>query len=408
MSKKILDGITVLDASQWLTGGFATLMLANQGADVIKVERPEFGDNIRQAEPPFIAGESPYYWTVNYGKRSLELDLETAEGREIMYELTERADVFVENFRPGKIDELGLGYDDLHTRNNDLVYCSISAFGQTGPLSDRPGYDLLLQAMSGIMSVTGEDGGEPVKVGIAMADLITAMWVAFAVVNALYRREHTGQGEYIDIGMLDSIAPWLTKQAASVFAGGDSRRMGTRDPMHAPYQAFEASDGYLIVACANQGTWKQLCRALDREDLLQKERFATNPDRVKHRDELSGELEQTFRTRTVNEWVGLLADRHGIPVGPISPVAEVLENEQLAHRHIIQQFQHSSAGHQPVIDHPTNYRHAEHGFDAHAPLLGEHSRSLLQSLGYDTEAIGDLFDRGIVRETGLEADDHSD
>lgn len=402
MAEKILDGITVVDTSQWVTGGFATLMLANQGARVIKVERPEYGDDIRHSGPPFIEGEAPYYWTINYGKESLEIDLKSDEGQEILYELVDDADIFVENFRPGKIDDLGLGYETLRARNESLVYCSISAFGQTGPLSDRPGLDLLIQGMSGVMSVTGERDGKPVKVGFAVTDLITAMWAAFAIMNALYRRERTGQGEYIDLGMLESVIPWLTKQAGKVFAGEEPQRMGSRDPLIAPYQAFEAKDGYIILATGNQATWEALCRALGRADLLEDSRFATNPDRVDHMDALEAELEATLAEKDVDEWVRILTEEHSVPAGPLNSVEEALHNEQVEHRDVLASLEHTTAGEQPVIEHPTNYRTAAHGFTDHAPVLGEHSREILESLGYDTDEIESLFANDVVSETGLE------
>lgn len=401
MADRILDGVTVVDTSQWVTGGFATLMLANQGARVIKIERPKYGDDIRQSGPPFIEGEAPYFWTVNYGKESIEIDLKTDEGKKLVYDLVKDADVFVENFRPGKINDLGLGYDELSSINNEIIYCSISAFGETGPLSQRSGLDLLIQGMSGVMDVTGEQEGEPVKVGVAITDLVTAMWSGFAIINALYKRDQTGQGEYIDIGMLDSMIPWLTKQAGKAFAGDKPKRMGSRDPLIAPYQAFEAEDGYINIAAGNQNSWEKLCVAIDRKDLLEDDRFASNPDRVEHMDELEAELEKTFRKRPVDEWVEILVEEHSISAGPINSVNGAIENEQIEHRDVISSLEHRTAGEQPVIDHPTNYRFADHGFTDHAPVLGEHSREVLLSMGYDSEVIETLFEEEVVFETGL-------
>ncbi|MFB6353068.1 MAG: CaiB/BaiF CoA transferase family protein [Halobacteriales archaeon] len=400
MTRKILEDVTVLDVTQWVTGGFATLMLANQGAEVIKIERPEVGDDIRHSGPPFIEGESPYYWAVNYGKKSVEVDLKTDEGRELMYELAAEADVFVENFRPGKIDDLGLGYEDIRAVNENIVYCSISAYGQTGPWSERPGYDLLVQAQSGVMSVTGEADGPPAKVGIALADLGTAMWAAFAMSNALYKQARTGEGEYIDLAMLDSMIPLLTKQAGKVFAGEEPQRMGTRDPLLAPNQAYEAADGYLIIASGNQPTWERLCEALDREDLVDDERFATNPDRLAHLDELEAELERTLADRPVDDWVEILSE-YGVPAGAVNSVEEAMDQEQVQHRDVVTSLPHTAAGEQPVLEHPANYRNADSGFEAHAPLLGEHTREVLRSMGYGDEAVEDLFERGVVYESGL-------
>lgn len=402
MDGKILDGITVLDLTQWVTGGFATLMLANQGADVIKVERPEVGDDIRHSGPPFIEGESPYYWTVSYGKKSIELDLKSDRGREIIYDIAEDADVVIENFRPGKVADLGVDYESIKAVNENIVYCSISAFGQEGPLSNRAGYDLLIQGMSGIMSVTGPEGGHPVKVGVALTDLITGMWAGFGVTMGLLKRERTGEGEYLELGMLDAAIPWLTKQAGKIFAGMETERMGTRDPLHAPYQTFEAEDGYINIACGNQQNFELLCEAIDRKDLVESERFASNPDRVEHMDELEEELERTFTTRPVDHWVELLADEYGLPAGPLQDIEEAMNHRQVQHRDIIQQMDHPTAGPQPVIDHPIKYEEADHGFDSHAPLLGQHTRDVLRSHGYDDDEIDRLLSDGVVSETGLQ------
>ncbi|MFB6253869.1 MAG: CaiB/BaiF CoA transferase family protein, partial [Halobacteriaceae archaeon] len=219
MNEQLLEDITVVDLSTFVTGGFCTLMLANQGADVIKVERPNVGDDIRHSGPPFIDGESPYYWTVNYDKRSIELNLKKEEGKQALYDIVRQADIFVQNYRPGTAEKLDVDYETISQYNENIIYCAISAFGQTGPWRQRPGYDLLIQGLSGIMSVTGEEDGRPVKVGLPQTDLITGMWAAFGIMGALYRRNQTGEGEYIDLGMLDATLPWLTKQAGKVFAG---------------------------------------------------------------------------------------------------------------------------------------------------------------------------------------------
>ena len=408
-SDRVLEGITVLDLTTYVTGGFATLMLANQGAEVIKVERPEVGDDSRHAGPPFIEprahdgpgttparGESPYFWTVNYGKRSIELDLKTEDGREALYDLAAEADVFVENFRPGTADRIGVGYDDIRAHNDQIVYCSISSFGETGPWSERPGYDLLVQGTSGIMHVTGPEDGDPVKVGVPETDLITAMWSAFGIVGALYRRDRTGEGERIELGMHDAALPWLTKQAGKVFAGEKTTRMGTRDPVIAPYQAYPTADGFLTVACGNQKLWEELCRAIDREDLLEDDRFAENGDRVEHMDALETELSAVFETRPTDEWVDLLADEHGIPVGPIYDVEDALFNEQAEARGAVTSVDHPTAGEIPVVEHPLNYDHAAAGFQKAPPLLGEDTEAVLKAAGYDDETIAAMKESGAI------------
>ncbi|WP_122090688.1 CaiB/BaiF CoA transferase family protein [Halalkalicoccus subterraneus] len=408
--EKILDGITVVDLTTFVTGGFATLMLANQGAEVIKVERPELGDDSRHSGPPFVStedyegpgrsaaeqGESPYFWTVNYDKQSVELNLKSEEGLAICKELIEEADVVVENFRPGTAERLGLGYDDLCELNPELVYCSISAFGETGPWSDRPGYDLLVQGMSGIMSVTGEEDGDPVKVGLPQTDLITAMWAAFGIVGALFRRERTGEGERVELGMLEAALPWLTKQAAKAFVGETPGRMGTKDPVLAPYQSYPTSDGYLNVACGNQKLWEGFCTEIGREDLLDDPRFDSNADRVEHMDELEEELSETLRERTTDEWVEALAEEAGLPVGPVYEVGEALENEQVEARGAVGSLDHPAAGEIPSLEHPLNFEGADSGFDDAPPLLGEDTEAILDRLGYSEEQVAELRDSGAI------------
>ncbi|WP_290813316.1 CaiB/BaiF CoA-transferase family protein [Halovivax sp.] len=393
-SDRILEDVTVVDLSTFVTGGFCSLMLANQGAEVIKVERPGVGDDIRHSGPPFVDGESPYYWTVNYGKRSVELDLKTAAGREALYDLASEADVFLQNFRPGTAERLAVDEETIRSHNADVVYCAISAFGQTGPWRERPGYDLLVQGMGGIMSVTGEPDGQPVKVGLPMTDLITGMWAAFGVVNALYRRERSGEGEYLELGMLDSVLPWLTKQAGKVFAGESPARMGTRDPVLAPYQTFETADGHLNVACLNDRLFERLCAALERADLAADERFASNADRVEHMAALEAELEATFRERTTEEWMTVLVDEAGVPAGPVFEVEDALHNAQTEARGTVTTIEDPDRGEIPVIEHPLNYGRADSGFEAPPPELGEHTRDVFRALGYDADEIDALAERG--------------
>lgn len=407
---RILEGISVVDLTTYVTGGFATMMLANQGADVVKIERPNVGDDSRHSGPPFVAvddhegpgtaaaeaGESPYFWTVNYGKRSVELNLKADDGKQALYDLVKKADVFVENYRPGTADRLDVDYDTLRQHNDSLVYCSISAFGETGPWSDRPGYDLLVQGMSGLMSVTGNPDKPPAKVGVPETDLITAMWAGFGIVNALYRREQTGDGERVELGMLDATLPWMTKQAGKAFVGETPKRMGSQDPVIAPYQTIATADGYLNVGCGNQRLWEGLCEAIDREDLKTDDRFATNGDRVEHMDELETELTAALETRTTDEWMSLLVGEHGLPVGPVFDVSEALDNEQVEARGTVDEVEHAALGSVPALEHPLNYEHADAGFDTGPPMLGEDSRDVLEELGYAGDTIDKLIADGIV------------
>ncbi|MGZ0745823.1 CaiB/BaiF CoA transferase family protein [Haloparvum sp. AD34] len=417
--QRLLEEITVVDLTTFVTGGFATTMLANQGAEVIKVERPGVGDDSRYSGPPFVdvedyegpgrsaaeQGESPYFWTVNYGKRSIELNLKAEEGLEALYDLISEADVVVENFRPGTAERLEVDYESVQEYNDDVVYCSISAFGETGPWSDRPGYDLLVQGMSGIMSVTGHPDKPPAKVGLPQTDLITAMWAAFGIVNALYHRERTGEGERVELGMLDSAIPWLTKQAGKSFVGEEPERMGTKDPVLAPYQTYPTKDGHLNVACGNQKLWEGFCDAIGRSDLKDDERFESNADRVNHMDELEAELSEVLQQRTTDEWVEELAEEKGLPVGPVFDVDEALNNEQVEARGVVQHVEHPAAGEIPVLEHPLNYDEASSGFEDAPPLLGEDTVDILRALNYDEDRIARMQEEGVIPSTeGVSAD----
>lgn len=396
MTTKPLDGITVIDVSTYVSASFGTLMLANLGARIIKVERPGDGDVSRTAGPPFVDGESPYFMTVNYGKDSIELNLKTDEGKEILYDLVAEADAFVENFRPGTAKRLGIDYETLSEHNDSLVYCSVTAFGEDGPWADRPGYDLLMQGMSGIMAVTGERDRPPVKVGIAFIDLVTGVWTAFGILSGLYNREHTGEGDRIGLAMYDGLLPWLTKQAGKVFAGEEPERMGTKDPVIAPYQTFEAKDGYLNVAIGSQKLWGEFCEAVGREDLRDDDRFATNADRVEHMTELEAELEAMFAERTVDAWTEELMDEHGLPVGPVNSVSDALFNEHAEARGLLDDLDHPIVDDFPVIDHPLRFENADTGFEKHAPILGETTVETLMDLGYSDDQIVDLAERGVI------------
>ena len=393
---QLLEGITVVDLSTFVTGGFCSLMLANQGADVIKVERPGYGDDIRHSGPPFIDGDSPYYWTVNYDKRSVELDLKRDAGLAALYDLVAETDVFIQNFRPGTAERIGVGYDDVRAHNDGIVYCDISAFGDSGPWSERPGYDLLVQGLSGIMSVTGEPDGTPVKVGLPQTDLITAMWAAFGIMGGLYRRSETGDGEYVELGMLDAALPWLTKQAGKVFAGEQPERMGTKDPVLAPYQTFETADGYLNVACLNQKLWGAFCEAIGRDDLREDDRFADNADRVEHMDALEAEIAGTLGERSTDEWMEILVDA-GVPAAPVQDVESALDNEQTEARGMVRTM--DDGGREiPVVEHPLNFANAASGFDSLPPDLGEHTREVLREVGYDDETLDQLAAEGVFGE----------
>lgn len=395
MAERMLEDVTVIDVSTYITGGFATMMFANQGATVIKVEQPGSGDPARNA-PPFVDGESGYFMTCNYGKQSVELDLKSEEGLEVLYDLVGEADVFVQNFRPGVASRLGIDAESLRPHREDLIYCSITAFGESNEWSDRAGFDLLLQGMTGIMSVTGEDDGSPVKVGVPITDLITASWVSFGVMNALYRRSKTGEGEFLKLSMYDAVMPWLSKQAAKVFEDEEPTPMGTKDPAIAPYQAYETRDGHILVGIASDKLWHEFCEVIDRLDLADDDRFATNSDRVDNRDALTAELEATLTERTADEWETILVDEYGLPVGQVRSIPEALYNDVAEERGILGVEEHQTMGSYPVVEHPLRFENADSGFDRHAPSLGADTVPVLESLGYDRETIDTLLENEVV------------
>jgi len=299
-----LAGLTVLDLSRVLSGPFATMTLADLGADVVKIEQPGTGDDTRQWGPPFQGDEAAYFLSVNRNKRSLAVDLKSADGLALVRDLARRADVVVENFRPGTAARLGLGYDDLAAENPGLVYASISGYGQTGPDSHRAGYDAIAQARSGIMSVTGEADGPPVRVGVSSADLVAGMWAVIGILAALRERDRSGQGQWVDISLLDGSVSWLTYVASGYFATGTRPpRYGSAHPTIAPYQGFATKDGDLMLAVGNDAIWRRFASVAGLADLLEDPRFTTNPLRVEHRDELLPLVADAMAARTsVDGW----------------------------------------------------------------------------------------------------------
>jgi crotonobetainyl-CoA:carnitine CoA-transferase CaiB-like acyl-CoA transferase len=359
------------------------MMLGDLGHDVIKVERPGEGDQTRAWGPPWQDGQSAYYLSVNRNKRSLTLNLKAEEGREIFRRLAAESDVLIENFRPGEMDALGLGYAALSRQNPGLVFCSVTGYGQTGPWKDRPAYDLALQAESGWMSITGEPGAPPVRVGVAVIDLFTAHFAAQAILSALLDRAETRRGRRIDISMLDCAAASLTYMAQNVLATGQSPgRMGSRHPSIVPYQAFPTRDGYVVVAAGSQAIWKRLVEALGRPDLDADPRFLDNPRRVEHRAALEEILTQEFARRSTAEWTVLL-QAHDIPAAPANDVAAGLALPPLKERALVTPHFVGS----PVVP---GRPHRP------APGLGEHTDEILAELGYDAPFIARLRSSLIV------------
>lgn len=392
-----LQDLLVLDLTRILSGPFATMTLADLGADVIKIEQPGQGDDTRQWGPPFQGEEAAYFLAVNRNKRSLAVDLKSPEGLAAVRRLAIKADVLVENFRPGTAARLGLGYEELSRQNPGLIYASISGYGQTGPDAQRPGYDAIAQARSGIMSVTGEADGPPVRVGVSSADLVAGMWATIGILAALHEKQWSGRGQWVDISLLDGSVSWLTYVSSGYFASGETpRRYGSAHPTIAPYQAFATADGFVMVAVGNDGLWRRFAGALDREDLLADERFARNPSRVAHRDVLIPLIEEVMLTRSTAEWVQCL-DAAGVPVGPIQTVDEAVKDPQVLARGMVAELQHPTAGALKVVGCPIRLTRTPASVRTAPPVLGQHTDEVLNSLGFDGGDIASLRGAGAVQ-----------
>jgi formyl-CoA transferase len=389
-----LDGIRVLDFSRILAGPLCAMTLGDMGADVIKIERPGSGDDTRQWGPPWFGdgqdAQSAYFLSVNRNKRSLTLNLKTGEGQAIARDLAAQSDVVIENFRRGHMASMGLDYDSLRALNSRLVYCSITGFGQTGPYADRPGYDFIIQAMSGLMSITGPAEGPPYKVGVAISDVIAGLFSATAILAALRHSERTGQGQYIDMALLDAQMAALVNVTSNYLVSGHTPpRFGNQHPNIVPYQTFSASDGEFVLAVGNDGQFAKLCDLINRPDLGADPRYATNPARVRHRNTLITELHAIFSQRAVAEWVKdlLAAD---IPCGPINDIPTALSDEQA--RGLVHVWDGLRLIGSPIrfSETPTTNRRLP-------PRLGEHSDEVLSSiLGLNDEIVARYRADGIV------------
>jgi crotonobetainyl-CoA:carnitine CoA-transferase CaiB-like acyl-CoA transferase len=380
-----------------MAGPWATQILADLGADVIKVERPGTGDDTRAWGPPFLkdrAGadtrESGYFLSVNRGKRSVVLDLSSAEGRAAIRDLAARCDIVIENFKAGTLARFGLGYDDLKRVNDRLIYCSITGFGQDGPKRDRVAYDFLIQAMGGLMSVTGEPddapGGRPEKVGVPIVDIMTGMYATIAMLAALARREQTGRGEQIDIAMLDVQVSFLANQAMNYLVSGrPPRRNGNAHPNIQPQDVFPCRDGHLVLVVGNDGQFARFCEAVDRPELAVEPRFATNAARVQNRAVLTPLITDLLAARDLADWIARF-ERAGVPCGPINTIPMVFEDEQVRHRGMLLKVPHPLADAVPLVASPMKFAEATLSFDRPPPLLGQHTEEVLRELGLGSSA----------------------
>jgi crotonobetainyl-CoA:carnitine CoA-transferase CaiB-like acyl-CoA transferase len=369
--QSVLSDVTVIDLSRVLAGPYCTMILGDLGATVIKVEQPGKGDDTRAFGPPYIAGESAYYLGLNRNKYSILVDFGAPEGRERLLNLIRTATVLVENFRPGTLDKWGLGYEALKAINPGLIYCSISGYGQTGPYAQRPGYDFVAQAESGIMAVTGEIDGEPQRVGSPIGDISAAMFAAISILAALRVRDRTGQGQHIDIALLETTISMLSNVASNyLISGEDAQRFGNGHPNIVPYQAFRTADGHIVVSCGNDRLYQSLCRLLGREDLASDPRFATNPQRVRNRHELVPILQEAFLARKTGEWLPELRAA-GIPCGPINSVAQAFSDPHIQARAYVWECDHPTAGKIKLAGSPIHLSKTPAKLYKAPPLLGE-------------------------------------
>lgn len=392
-----LGGLRVLDLSRILSGPFATMTLADLGADVIKVEDTRSGDDTRSWGPPYQGDTAAYFLSVNRNKRSIAVDLKSAEGKDIVWQLACTADVIVENFRPGTTARLGLGYEQVVAANPGIVYVSISGYGQTGPYSQQPGYDAIAQAVSGVMSVTGERDGEPVRVGVSSADLAAGMWATIGLLAALRQRDRTGEGQWVDISLLDGQISWLTYVAGGYFATGSvPDRHGSAHPTIVPYQAFPTADGHLMVAAGNDSLWQKFASVIGLAELAEDARFATNPERVCHRSTLLPLIESALAQRSAEEWADVLSEA-GIPAGPINTVDKALTHPQVAARGMVGETEHATAGTVQTIAAPIALSASPPTVRSAAPEHGQHTSAVLADLGVDDEQFAVLRKNGAIR-----------
>jgi len=397
MGKLALEGVRVLDLSRALAGPYCTMMLGDMGAEIIKVEIPKVGDEARHYGPPFQEGESSYFLSVNRNKRSITLNLKSGKGKEILRELAKRSDVLVENFRPGTMEDLGLGYESLSQLNPGLVYCAITGFGSSGPEAQRPGYDLIAQGMGGIMSVTGPPDGPPYRVGIAQADIVAGMFAAYGIMVALFHRERTGEGQRLETSLFQGQLAQLTFQAGRFFAMGVSPKpQGNQHPLIAPYESFRTKDGHINIAVGNNALWSTFCKVLGMETYEKDPRFETNPKRVENRPALIQVIEERT-TKYSSQQLRDLLDKAGIPNGPVWTIGEALSAPQSLALGMVQELEHPKAGRIKVTGVPIQLGRSPGSVRLPPPMLGQHTQEILSELlGMPEKEVEELRTQGIV------------
>lgn len=393
-----LSGVKVLDLTRIVSGPFATMLLGDLGAEIIKIEEPVSGDESRTYGPPFVNGESAYFLSINRNKKSCAINLKTPEGIALIQELALKSDVLIENFRPGTLKKFGLSYEELKKQNPGLIYCAITGFGQTGPDSHRPGYDLIIQGESGVMDITGDPDGPPTKVGTSIADLLTGQYASQGVLAALVERSRTGEGGRVEVAMYDCLASLLTFNAGGYFATGNTpKRKGNSHPSIVPYETFETLDGWINIGVANDKFWNSFCKIIDRLDLQNDPKFAMASDRVKNRLELLPTIREIIKGNKKSHWIDLL-EKAGIPSGMIKNVGEVCDSEQLISRGMILNMPHPTAGIVKNIDSPLRFDDQNDEVHAAPPILGQHTHEILSNvLKISPDEITLLEKKGVIK-----------
>jgi crotonobetainyl-CoA:carnitine CoA-transferase CaiB-like acyl-CoA transferase len=391
-----LKDLKIIDLSRILAGPFATMTLGDLGADIIKIESPESGDDTRKWGPPFVSGQSAYYLCANRNKRSMTLNLKTEQGRKILKELIAESDVVIHNFKTGTMEKWGLSYEKVKELNEKIIYCSISGYGESGPLKGQPGYDAMIQAMGGMMSITGSNEGGPTKVGVAIADLSAGLYATIAILAALHERERSSLGQKIDIALYDSQIALLANVASNYLLTGEiPMRYGNAHPNIVPYQTFELQDGMLIIAVGNDRQFEKLCEAIEEKELSLDPRFCTNEMRLQHREQLLKKLKEKIKTYKVKPLQQKLTDL-GIPNGPIQNIQEVFLHKQTAERQMVQHMQHPLAGEIPLVGSPLKLIRTPVELNRHPPLLGEHTEDILKEMNYSVDEIKKLLDENVI------------